>query len=784
MIFSVLWLREWLYLEKDISYIAEQLTMFGLHVDSIVPIPYYINRPIVGHIINYKRYSKNRYYIYSVDIGYIKLLDIKCSIYVEQPICFNIAVDGSSISGSIGGFLWSLSGIDISYSSDRLIKLPLDSMLGSLVSSYFNHNDNAIKIAIAPNKTHCSSILGIIRVLSCLNNMSLKYPSINYVKTAFVNDIPTLIEPNRVCPCFVSRLIRKLNINIDTSLWLREKLSRCGILLTNVLNDITAYVLLELGQPIDIFDLNTIKEKLVIRLSKPNEVITLFNGDKIGLNSNALVIADVYNILSLVGISKANYGSITIKTTNIILSALYINPSYIIGKPHYRLCSKLLYHYERGVDYNILSLAIERISDLIISICGGFASSIYNHIATKNIIKNHRIEIHRYKLTNLIGFYMPEGKVNIILTNLNYKAIRVNAVWKVLMPCWCFNIAIEEDLIEEVISIYGVCNISIKPISTYLSFTDSIRTIKTRKHLIRIKEMLTDRDYHEVVTYSFIDSNIQTKLYSNVKHIYIKNPIAKEMNVVRSSLLVGLIKTLTYKLSQQQKRIRLFESGYCFVADKDIGIKQKLMVAGIITGSRFEEHWDSSYSYSLVDIYDIKGDLESIFVITSNSNDVELKPIYSLALHPNQSAAIFIKKSYIGLFGSIHPKLQMELDIVRSAFIFELYCESILDYNMNMFKASKRTILPIIHRQISIIVSKHIMASTIISELTNIATGYIVKANVSDVYYDNIKEGFKSLSLSFNIQSSEKPLKEYLINLAIKRYVVILKLMFNAYLRY
>ncbi|KAH0998149.1 phenylalanine--tRNA ligase subunit beta [Candidatus Tremblaya phenacola] len=789
MIFSVVWLREWLYLEKDINNIADQITMFGLHVETIVNIPYYISRPIIGHIIYYKRLSKNRY-VYSVDIGYKKLLDIIYSSYIEQYACFKIAVaisgsetgsgSGSSISGSIGN-LWLLSDIDISY-QHNIIKLPLETKLGSELRTYIKIEDIVIKINIAPNKIHCSNMLGIMRVLSCLNNMYLKYPAINYVKTAFTYNIPTLIETNRLCPCFVTRIIRNVNNNLNTSLWLRERLKRCGIILTNVLNDITSYVLLELGQPIDMFDLNSIKEKLAIRLSKPNEVITLFNGNKIALNSNALVISDEANILSLVGISKAKYGSITIDTNNIILCAFYINPSVIIGKPHYSLCSKLLGHYERGVDYNLLSLAIERISDLIISICGGIASSIYSFISTKNVIKKSRIGIHRYKLNNLIGYLIPDGKVNSILTNLNYKAIRVNAVWIVLIHNWRFNINIEEDLIEEVISFYGFCNVNKKPMHTYLAFTETNKSIKTRIPLIRIKELLIDRGYHEVITYSFIEPNIQNKIASNVKHIYIKNPIAKEMKIVRSSLLAGLIKSLTYKLYQQQKRIRLFESGFCFIPDKTIGIKQMLMVAGIITGSILEEHWDSKHSHSLVDIYDIKGDLECIFVITNKANEVELKPISCLVLHPSQSVAIFIKKNFVGLFGTIHPKLQLELKLYNNVFMFELYCEYILDYNMP--NASKKSYFPISHRYVSIIVSNQIMASTIISELTNKYTNYLVSINVSDVYYDNIKEGFKSLSLSFNIQSSEKPLKEYDINLIIKDYITTLKHMFSAYLRY
>ncbi|SBT81995.1 Phenylalanine--tRNA ligase beta subunit [secondary endosymbiont of Trabutina mannipara] len=787
MKFSEFWLREWVNLAIDSNTLADQMTMAGLEVNSIEPVAGNFTGVVIGKIVECRPHINNdKLFITTVDIGDKILHNIACEAKnCRKNLIVAVATTGAVLPVTFKksnfvseGILCSFPTLGIEGNNNYIIELPEDAPIGKDIREYLQLEDNILDINITPNRTDCLGLLGIAREISVFNRINLK-KTINNTVLPVINDkIFIGVDVADACPRYLGRIVKNININIRTPLWMKEKLRRCGYQSIDAIIDITNYVLLELGQPTHIFDFDSIESGILVRYARKNELLTLVNGSNITLTSDTLVIADYSKVLSIAGIivganSCINYSS----TCNLFLECAFFNPLIITGAARrYKLRTNTLHRYERGVDPTMQQLAIERVTELLVAICGGQPGPVMD--ITSKIIQSNTIILHRKKLDRIIGHIIKNDDVNDLLTRIGCKVRRYTKedYWQVTAPIWRFDISIEEDLIEEIARLYGYNMIPSVPVRANLTISPSSESLQ----LARVKMLLVDRGYQETIIYSFVDPKKQALFHPYQVPLVLQSPISSNRSVMRLSLWTGLIDTLIYNQNRQQQRIRLFESGFCFIPDNknEIGIRQDFMFAGVITGTLFNEYWDKEQK--LVDFYDIKGDIEAIFDILGKLEDIEFRVQQHPALHPGQSAAIYFQKEFIGFIGVIHPEIEAKLNLKSRTLVFEFLWDKVIKCKVHkIIDISK---FPANRRDIAIVVSDNVAVADIINECKKVIGNQLVNITIFDIWY-GIKKGFKSIAISLILQNKNHTLEEKEITDIIDKCIFYLKIKFNAYLR-
>ncbi|MGL4859507.1 MAG: phenylalanine--tRNA ligase subunit beta, partial [Enterobacteriaceae bacterium] len=569
-------------------------------------------------------------------------------------------------------------------------------------------------------------------------------------------------------------------IHAKTPLWMQEKLRRSGIRSIDAVVDITNFVLLELGQPMHAFDLHSIDQKIIVRMARKPDVLTLLNGEVVALTADTVVIADQSKVLALAGIFGGLDSGINETTRDIVLECAWFNPLSIVGKARdYGLHTDASHRYERGVDPAIQYQAVERATRLILEICGGQAGPITNVTTQSELPQRSSVVLRRTKMDSLLGHHIVDQQVSEILVHLGCQVTESDECWQVVPPSWRFDISLEEDLIEEIARVYGYNNIPDVPLPVDALIAADKEAVLP---LSRVKTLLVDRGFQEAVTYSFVDPKVQKLLHPEQKALLVPSPISSDMSAMRLSLWTGLLDAVIYNQNRQQSRIRLFESGLCFQPDQDapLGVQQKLMLAGVITGSRYQEQWDQA-SQS-VDFYDLKGEVERLVQLTGQEHQLSFRAETHPALHPGQSAAISLQDEKIGYIGTIHPDLERRLDLNGRTVVFELCCEPLLQRIVPQAQPISK--FPANRRDIAIVVTENTPAQDVLAECRKVGANQLVGVNLFDVYRgQGITEGYKSLAISLILQDSTRTLEEDEIAAIVAQCVAVLQERFQASLR-
>lgn len=800
MKFSEIWLREWANPSINEIELTQQLTMIGFKVDELKPVSNIFYDIVIGKIMTCKTHPDfSNIRIVKVNDGSKKLLNIICNasncrknIKVVVAHVGAILPNGNkiipkSIKGKISeGILCSFETLGISDNTQNIIEVPEDAPIGQNFYDYLHLHDKIIDINITPNRGDCLSIMGIAREIAIANNLKLKNLKICPTKPTINDVVSVCIDVPNACPKYLIRIIKKINTAVPTPLWIKEKLRRCGILYsTNIITDITNYVLLELGHPVHAFNYEKIEGNIIqVRFAKSEETIKLFKNNILKLFPNTLIIADNKNIMSLAGIIISDKFRIYPQTNSIILQSAFFVPSMIANQSQmYNIHSPSSTRYIRGVDPTISQLTLERVTSLLLKYCKGEPGPIIDITYDDLLPKIIPITLYRSKLNKILGFYITDQKVTDILIRLGFQIIKLlkNNYWKVLRPTWRFDICIEENIIAEIARIYGYNKIPNIAINTNLTTSLDCSPIIS---LSKIKSLLIARGYQEIITYSFVNPDMQKLLYPKKSPLKLKNPITKEMSSMRLSLWIGLIETMIYNQNRQQKNIKLFESGICFIPNKinNRKINQNFMISGIRSGLRFHEHWDLK-TYP-TDFYDIKGDVEALLCLTNKMNFVKFKTSTHPALHPIQNAAIYLQNDNmcIGYIGLIHPTIQEKLNIRSHVFVFELEWNLISQEILpNISEISK---FPKNCRDISMIISNNISFESIIKMCKKIASDKLIDIKLSDVYTDaSMPKNCKSLTIKLFLQSKTHTLEEKEIVNVVNQCTMILKKHFHIILR-
>ncbi|WP_411201052.1 phenylalanine--tRNA ligase subunit beta [Kosakonia cowanii] len=794
MKFSELWLREWVNPAVDSEALSGQITMAGLEVDGVEPVAGAFHGVVVGEVMECAQHpNADKLRVTKVNVGGDRLLDIVCG----APNCrlglkVAVATVGAVLPGDFKikaaklrgepseGMLCSFSELGISDDHNGIIELPADAPIGTDIREYLKLDDNTIEISVTPNRADCLGIIGVARDVAVLNKSPLNEPEIAPVAATINDTLPIVVEAQEACPRYLGRLVKGINVSAPTPLWMKEKLRRCGIRSIDAVVDVTNYVLLELGQPMHAFDSDRLEGGIVVRMAKEGETLVLLDGNEAKLSTDTLVIADQKNALAMGGIFGGEHSGVNSETKNVLLECAFFNPLSITGRARrHGLHTDASHRYERGVDPQLQYKAMERATRLLLDICGGEAGPVIDVTNEASLPKRATIRLRRSKLDRLIGHHIADEQVSDILTRLGCEVTAGQDEWLAVAPSWRFDMEIEEDLVEEVARVYGYNNIPDEPVKAGLIMGEHREANLSLK---RVKTMLNDKGYQEVITYSFVDPKLQQLIHPGEEALVLPSPISSEMSVMRLSLWTGLLGTIVYNQNRQQSRVRIFETGLRFVPDTqaNLGIRQDVMLAGAICGNRYEEHWD--LAKNSVDFFDLKGDLESVLELTGKTGAIEFRAETNPALHPGQSAAIYLKDKRIGFIGVVHPELERKLDLNGRTLVFELEWNALADRAVPQAQEISR--FPANRRDIAVVVNENVPAADVLAECKKVGANQVVGVNLFDVYRGKgVVEGSKSLAISLILQDTGRTLEEEEIAATVARCVEALKERFQASLR-
>ncbi|WP_045046568.1 phenylalanine--tRNA ligase subunit beta [Rouxiella chamberiensis] len=794
MKFSELWLREWVNPAISSEELSEQITMAGLEVDGVDAVAGAFHGVVVGEVVECGQHpNADKLRVTKINVGGDRLLDIVCGApNCRQGLKVAVATVGAVLPGDFKikaaklrgepseGMLCSFGELGINVESEGIIELPLDAPIGTDIREFLQLDDNTIEISVTPNRADCLGIIGIARDVAVINQLPLNAPAMDAVPATIGDVLPIDVQATDACPRYLGRVVKGINVAAATPLWMSEKLRRCGIRSIDPVVDITNYVLLELGQPMHAFDLNRIEGGIVVRLARKDETLTLLDGTTAKLNDDVLVIADHNKALAMGGIFGGEHSGVNEQTQDVLLECAFFNPLSITGRARRQgLHTDASHRYERGVDSALQYQAMERATALLLEICGGQAGPVIDATTESTLPKAASITLRREKLDRLIGHHVEDALVTDILQRLGCQVEVQEGRWVAVAPSWRFDMEIEEDLVEEVARVYGYNNIPDVPVKADLVMTQHREADLSLK---RVKNLLVDRGFQEAITYSFVDPKVQQWLHPGEDVLMLPSPISVEMSAMRLSLWTGLLSSVVYNQNRQQGRVRLFESGLRFVPDSEayLGIRQDVMLSGVIAGNRNEEHWD--LARNAVDYYDLKGDLEAILELTGKLDDIQFKAEVNPALHPGQSAAIYLHGERIGFIGVVHPELERKLDLNGRTVVFEMLWNKLADRVLP--DAHEISRFPANRRDIAIVVPENVAADDILVECKKVGANQVVGVNLFDVYRGRgVADGFKSLAISLVLQDTARTLEEEEIAATVARCVEALKQRFQASLR-
>ncbi|SDJ54145.1 phenylalanyl-tRNA synthetase beta subunit [Ferrimonas sediminum] len=794
MKFSESWLREWVSPAISTNELSEQISMAGLEVDGVEAVAGEFSGVVVGEVVECGQHpDADKLRVTKVNVGGDELLDIVCGApNCRQGLKVAVAVVGAVLPGNFKikkaklrgqpshGMLCSFSELGIDVESDGILELPADAVIGTDFREFLNLDDSIIEVDLTANRADCFGLSGLAREVGVLNRLPVTEPQISPVVPSIDDRVTIKVEAPEQCPRYLGRVIKNVNVKAPTPLWMQEKLRRGGIRSIDAIVDITGYVMLELGQPMHAFDLDTLKGDVQVRMANSDDSLTLLDGSECKPNSDTLLIADDNGPLALAGIFGGEHSGVNGETQNVLLECAFFAPLAILGRSRaYGLHTDASHRYERGVDPQLQAKAMERATELLVEICGGEVGPVVEAVSEQHLPQAATITLRREKLDNLLGHHIGDDDVAEILTRLGCDVSVVDGGWQAKAPSWRFDMAIEQDLIEEVARIYGYNSIpNLAPVAK-LEMPEHREADLSLK---RVRSLFVDRGYQEAITYSFVDPKLQERLHPGVEPLVLPNPISSEMSAMRLSLWTGLLGSVAYNQARQQSRVRLFETGLRFIPDEQAenGIRQEVMVAGAIAGQVSDEHWEMPVR--AVDFFDLKGDVEAMLSLTNDADAFSFRSTSHPALHPGQSAEIVKAGRVVGLIGAIHPQHEKKLGLNGRTLVFEIEQAAIADSQVP--EASAISKFTASRRDIAIVVDDAIGAGDVTSLIKKIGVKQLVGVNLFDVYRGKgIEEGQKSLAIALTLQDVERTLEEQDIADAVDTIVASLAKEFNAQLR-
>ena len=784
MKFSELWLRSYVNPPVDSAALAHLLTMAGLEVEAIEAVAADFSGVVVGRVLAIAAHpDADRLRVCQVDAGTDAILQIVCaapnvSVDARVPCALvgaklpGMEIKAAKLRGVASqGMLCSATELGMTAADDGLLLLPDDAPIGENICDYLHLDDHSFTLKLTPNRSDCLSVQGIAREVAALTGCALTLPHVHGVIETAQAGLAVQVINGAACPRYCGQMMSGLRTDAVTPGWMVERLARSGVRSLGAIVDVTNYVLLETGQPLHAFDAAKLTGPIVVRMAQHNETVTLLNQQQLVLDDDMLVIADANGVLALAGIMGGAGSAVSPDTTSVWLESAFFHPDYIAGRARrVGLSTDASYRFERGVDFAATRAALARAVQLITTICGGSAGRV---IEVANALPARSpIVLRMARANKVLGISLTHAQVTQYLQRLQFAFTHAGDVYTVTPPSYRFDLNIEVDLIEELARIYGYDNIA--PVAPVADLR-MLPQLEQQRPLDRLRDTLVARDYQEVITYSFVDAAWEAELAPGVAPVALKNPLASQMGVMRSTLLGGLLDVLKTNLNRRQTRVRIMEVGRCYLHSAE-GYDQPLRIGGLAFGEAAPEQW--GVAARLVDFYDVKADLEALSWPQRLRFDAAQHP----ALHPGQAASVWLDGVNLGWLGVLHPALVQNWGLSSAPVLFELSVAPLL--RRELPKHGEISRFPAVRRDLAVVINQDMTAQTLLDAMYSARIANVVEIALFDTYRGkHIDYDKKSLAFRVLMQDNQKTLTDSDVDAVMIRLTTLLQQQFNAQLR-
>ncbi len=773
MQFPESWLREFCNPPLSTQQLADTLTMAGLEVEELRPVAPPFTRVVVGEIKEAVQHpNADRLRVCQVDVGQGALLNIVCGAPnaragIRVPCALVGAElppgeDGKPFQIKLGklrgvesqGMLCSARELQLSEDHGGLLELASDAPIGQDIREHLNLDDTLFTLKLTPNLAHCLSVYGVAREVAALTGAPLKTPSFPAVATGCAEQLPVKVNAPDLCGRFSGRVVRHVNTRATTPQWMVDRLARCGQRSVTALVDISNYVMFEFGRPSHIFDLDKIHGALDVRWGRPGEQLKLLNGNTVTVDDEVGVIADDQQVESLAGIMGGDATAVSDDTRHIYIEAAFWWPKAIAGRSRrYNFSTDAGHRFERGVDPQLTVEHIERITQLVIDICGTpetVCGPVDDQVV--NLPQPQPVTLRVARAAKVIGMPLTQAQCADALGRLGLALTQADGLITVTPPSYRFDLQIEEDLIEEVARLVGYDAL---PHTPPLAPVVPQSRLESQRSPFAVRRLLAGLGYQETINYSFVEERWERELAGNTDPVRLLNPIASQMSVMRSSLLGSLVAVLKFNLDRKAQRVRLFELGRVFRKDASVpdsvttvaGFDQPMRVAGLAYGGVDSLQWGSADR--VVDFFDVKGDVQALLA--------PLQPVFQPAehpaMHPGRCASVWLGESCIGHVGELHPKWRQGYELAQAPVLFELALDAVLQRVVLALQPVSRH--QPVERDIAIVVKESVTHAAVMGAIRAVGSALLRDAVLFDVYRPKkLADG----SLSGGLAADEKSL--------------------------
>jgi phenylalanyl-tRNA synthetase beta chain len=773
MQFPESWLREFCNPPIDTAELADLLTMAGMEVEEMRTVAPAFTHVVVGEVLAVERHpNADKLNVCLVNVGGSTPLSIVCGAPNVRPgIKVPCALVGAELPPSgddeksfqikLGmlrgvesqGMLCSARELKLSEDHGGLLILADSALVGQNVREHLSLDDTLFTLKLTPNLGHCLSVYGIAREVSALTGTPLREPSIASVTPTHADTLPVQVQAADLCGRFSGRIVRNVNPKAATPGWMVDRLARCGQRSVTALVDISNYVMFEFGRPSHIFDLNKIHGGLHVRWGRAGESLKLLNGNTIEVDAQVGVIADHESVESLAGIMGGDATAVSDETQHVFVEAAFWWPEAVAGRSRrFGFTTDAGHRFERGVDPALTVEHLERITQLIVDVCGGEPGPMLDQVLA--MPERMPVVMRVQRAAKVIGMPVTQAQCAAVFGRLGLQFTEAPGVLTVTPPSWRFDLRIEEDLIEEVIRVLGFKTLpDTRPNAPLIA---RVRSEATRSaHTVR--QAMAALDYFETINYSFVEERWERELAGNVDPIRVLNPIASPLSVMRSSMLGGLVQALRYNLARKALRVRLFEVGRVFMRDAQVrdgplsvaGVNQPMRLAGVAYGSVDSPQW--GVKDRAVDFFDVRGDVEVLFAPTPVSFVRADHP----ALHPGRCARIEVAGHAVGFIGELHPKWRQGYDLPSAPMLFEIELQAVLQHDVPVMTAISRQ--QSVWRDIAVITKEGVTHASLIQAIHATPTTLVRSARLFDIYKPavptgDIAAGERSMAVRLELQ--------------------------------
>ncbi len=810
MQFPESWLREFCNPPLSTQQLAETLTMAGLEVEELAPVAPAFTHIVVGEIKEAVQHpNADRLRVCQVDVGQGSWLNIVCGapnarVGTRIPCALVGAQlppgeDGKPFLIKVGklrgvesqGMLCSAKELQIADDHGGLLELPADAPLGQDIRQYLNLDDTLFTLKLTPNLAHCLSVYGIAREVSALTGTPLKTVTFPAAQPTVTDILSAKIEAPDLCGRFSGRVLKGVNPKASTPAWMVDRLARCGQRSVSALVDISNYVMFEYGRPSHIFDLDKIHGGLQVRWGRAGEQLKLLNGNTVTVDTQVGVIADDTQVESLAGIMGGDATAVSDDTRNIYIEAAFWWPAAIAGRSRrFNFSTDAGHRFERGVDPQQTVEHIERITQLVMDICGDVHTQVGPmDDQTVNVPVNAPVTLRVARAVKVIGMPLTQEQCADALRGLGFAVTEAEGTVTVHPPSWRFDLQIEEDLIEEIARMVGYNHLPTTP--PLAPITAKVRT-ESQRSPFAVRRSLASLGYQETINFSFVEESWESQLAGNTHPIRLLNPIASQMSVMRSSLMGSLLQVVKFNIDRKAERVRVFELGRVFLRDENVqdtdatvkGFHQPMRVAAMAWGPAEPTGWGGKSRP--VDFFDVKADLQALLQPLTPTFVAAEHP----ALHPGRSAQVLLNGQAVGFIGELHPRWRQTWDLPQAPVVFELDLDAVLHRPVAVAQAVPRH--QAVERDLAVIVSENVTHAQLMAAVWSAPSqGLLRDALLFDIYRPpagkattgGLAEGEKSLAVRLTLNSDEATLTEAQIEAVMSAQLAHLGAQLNARLR-